>query len=226
MVGEADGVPLVDGGGFVVVVLLVVLGPVELWNIRTCTRGSHFAKVLDVVHYVHNRFASLPVLTVLVDVVVRVPLVTGGEPMLVVWACVTVLVGIGDGVPLVTGDESVLVGVWPCVTVLVGVVDGVPLVTGDESVLVGVWPCVTVLVGVVDGVPLVGSGVDVAEGVGSTVLVLLVVVNPVEMCEIYTYMYLWGSLFIRTYLLMKNDVMYVTVTSERLTTTCCKKYVA
>ena len=172
MVGEADGVPLVDGGGFVVVVLLVVLGPVELWNIRTCTRGSHFAKVLDVVHYVHNRFASLPVLTVLVDVVVRVPLVTGGEPMLVVWACVTVLVGIGDGVPLV------------------------------------------------------GSGVDVAEGVGSTVLVLLVVVNPVEMCEIYTYMYLWGSLFIRMYLLMKNDVMYVTVTSERLTTTCCKKYVA
>ena len=199
MVGEADGVPLVDGGGFVVVVLLVVLGPVELRNIRTCTRGSHFAKVLDVVHYVHNRFASLPVLTVLVDVVVRVP--------------------------LVTGDESVLV-VWACVTVLVGVVDGVPLVTGDESVLVGVWPCVTVLVGVVDGVPLVGSGVDVAEGVGSTVLVLLVVVNPVEMCEIYTYMYLWGSLFIRTYLLMKNDVMYVTVTSERLTTTCCKKYVA
>ena len=55
MVGEVDGAPLVDGGGCVVVVLLVVLGSVEMWNIRTCTQGSHFAKVLDVVHYVSAR---------------------------------------------------------------------------------------------------------------------------------------------------------------------------
>ena len=138
MVGEADGVPLVDGDGCVAVVLLVVLGSVEMWYIRTCTWGSHFAKVLNVVHYVSARFASLPVLTMLVGVVDRVPLVTGGEP-----------------------------------------------------VLVEVWPCVTVLVDVVDGVPLVGSGV--AVGVVPTVLVLLVVVDPVEMCEIY--MYMWGSLY-------------------------------
>ena len=129
-----------------------------------------------------------------------------------------------DGVSLVTGGDPVLVGVWSCVTVLVGMVDGVPLVTGGGPMLVGVWSCITVLVSVVDGVPLVGSGVDVAVGIGSTVLALLVVVDPVEMCEID--MYMWGSLFIRTYLLMKYDVMYVTVTSERLTTACCKKYVA
>lgn len=81
----------------------------------------------------------------------------------------------------------------PVLTMVVGVVDGVPMVTSGEPVFVGVWPCVTVLVGVVDGVPLVGSGVAVTVGVGSTVLALLVVVDPVEMCEIY--MYMWGSLY-------------------------------
>ena len=53
------------------------------------------------------------------------------------------------------------------------------------------------LVGVVDGVSLVDSGVAVAVRVGSTVLVLLVVVDPVEMCEIY--MYMWDSLYTYVY---------------------------
>ena len=52
-------------------------------------------------------FASLPVVSVLVEEVGRVPLVSGGgEAMLVggVWPRVAVVVGIGDDI-LVVGDE-------------------------------------------------------------------------------------------------------------------------
>ena len=140
MVGKADGVPLVDGDGCVVVVLLVVLGSVK------CGIYVHTHRVAILQRYwmlcttyVCTRFASLPVLIVLVSVVDRVPLVTSGDPVLVgVWSCVTVLVGVVDGVSLVDSGDPVLVGVWPCVTVVVDVVDGVSLVTSGDPVLVGV----------------------------------------------------------------------------------------
>ena len=53
-----------------------------------------------------TRVASLPVVTVLVEVVNGVLLLVGG-------------------------GAATLVGVWPCVTVLVGIVDGVLLVGGS-----------------------------------------------------------------------------------------------
>ena len=60
-----------------------------------------------------TRVASLPVVTVVVEVVNGVLLLVGG-------------------------GAAMLVGVWPCVTVLVEVVDGVPLVGGSVATSVGV----------------------------------------------------------------------------------------
>ena len=59
-----------------------------------------------------TRVASLPVVTVLVEVVNGVLLLVGG-------------------------GAAMLVGAWPWVTVLVGVVDGVPLVVGGVAASVG-----------------------------------------------------------------------------------------
>ena len=65
-----------------------------------------------------TQFVSLPVVTVLVEVEDRVPLVGGGgEAMLVgVCLCVAVLVGVVGGVPLVgSSDVAAPEGVGPSV---------------------------------------------------------------------------------------------------------------
>ena len=114
-----DGVPLVVVGsgvtvavglpvGSTVLVLMVIpLDPVKLCEVCTVSIwGGHFAIcrsyckccALSLCHYV-------PVVSVLVEELDRVPLVGGGEAMLVgVWLCVAVVVGVMDRVPLVVGD--------------------------------------------------------------------------------------------------------------------------
>ena len=113
-----DGVPLVVVGsgvavavglpvGSTVLVLMVIpLDPVKLCkHVSIC--GGHFAIcrsyckccALSLCHYV-------PVVSVLVEELDRVPLVGGGEAMLVgVWLCIAVLVGAVGGVPLVGGGD-------------------------------------------------------------------------------------------------------------------------
>ena len=111
--------------GSTVLSLLVLLIPVKMCEIRTYTVRWPFC-----VLKIGTRFASLPV--------------------------VTVLVGEVDGIPLAGGGEATLA--WPCVIVPVVIVDRVLMVGSGVGTLVGVWPCVAMPVGVVDEVLLVGSG--------------------------------------------------------------------
>ena len=91
--------------GSTVLSLLVLLIPVKMCEIHTYTVGWPFC-----ILKIGTRFASLPV--------------------------VTVLVGEMDGTPLAGGDEATLA--WPCVIVPVVVVDGVLLVGSGVVILVGV----------------------------------------------------------------------------------------
>ena len=108
---------------------------------------------------------------------------------------VAVLVREVDGVSLVGSCVVMPIGVWLWAAVLVGVMGGVPLVDSGVAMPIGVWLWAAVLVGVMGGVPLVGSDVVASMGVGlpvgSAVLgALLAVLNPVERCEVHTYIHI------------------------------------